>query len=117
MSESKGTTNFEKLFSRKLNKILKKKGNFDYLSWAHAWEIMKKNDPQATVTINEYKHYRVVSGTHQDFLVEEYKPFLMDETGTYVSVSVTVKGHTETELFPVLDYRNQPVVKPNAMQI
>ncbi len=78
---------------------------------------MKKNDPQATVTINEYKHYRVVSGTHQDFLVEEYKPFLMDETGTYVSVSVTVKGHTETELFPVLDYRNQPVVKPNAMQI
>ncbi|HFQ3679239.1 TPA: DUF1071 domain-containing protein [Enterococcus faecium] len=117
MSEIKGTTNFEKLFSRKLNKILKKKGNFDYLSWAHAWEIMKKNDPQATVTINEYKHYRVVSGTHQDFLVEEYKPFLMDETGTYVSVSVTVKGHTETELFPVLDYRNQPVVKPNAMQI
>ncbi|HFJ6682796.1 TPA: DUF1071 domain-containing protein, partial [Enterococcus faecium] len=57
MSENKGTTNFEKLFSRKLNKILKKKGNFDYLSWAHAWEIMKKNDPQATVTINEYKHY------------------------------------------------------------
>ncbi|OJG77602.1 hypothetical protein RV14_GL001552 [Enterococcus ratti] len=45
---------------------------------------MKKNDPQATVTINEYKHYKVVSGTHQDFLVEEYKPFLMDETGTYV---------------------------------
>ncbi|MFS1284941.1 DUF1071 domain-containing protein, partial [Enterococcus lactis] len=65
MSENKGTTNFEKLFSRKLNKILKQKGNFDYLSWAHAWEIMKKNDPQATVTINEYKHYRVVSGTHQ----------------------------------------------------
>ncbi|HAP7603153.1 TPA: DUF1071 domain-containing protein, partial [Enterococcus faecium] len=26
MSEIKGTTNFEKLFSRKLNKILKKKG-------------------------------------------------------------------------------------------
>lgn len=32
MSEIKGATNFEKLFSRKLNKILKKKGNFDYLS-------------------------------------------------------------------------------------
>ncbi|MDO2192235.1 DUF1071 domain-containing protein, partial [Escherichia coli] len=88
-SESKGTSTFEKLFSRKLNKILKKKGNFGYLSWAHAWEIMKKNDPQATVTIREYKHYRFDSGTHQDFLVEEYKPFLMDETGTYVSVSVT----------------------------
>ncbi|HAP9367725.1 TPA: DUF1071 domain-containing protein, partial [Enterococcus faecium] len=28
MSENKGTTTFEKLFSRKLNKILKKKGNF-----------------------------------------------------------------------------------------
>ncbi|HFO2160952.1 TPA: DUF1071 domain-containing protein, partial [Enterococcus faecium] len=26
MSENKGTTTFEKLFSRKLNKILKKKG-------------------------------------------------------------------------------------------
>ncbi|MDV7772408.1 DUF1071 domain-containing protein [Enterococcus hirae] len=46
MSESKGTSTFEKLFSRKLNKILKKKGNFDYLSWAHAWEIMKnESDP------------------------------------------------------------------------
>ncbi len=43
----------------------------------------------------------------------------MDETGTYVSIyyEVTVKRHTETELFPVLDYRNQRVVKPNAMQI
>ena len=60
---------------------------------------MKKNDPQATVTINEYKHYRVVSGTHQDFLVEEYKPFLMDETGTYVSVSVTVKDTRKPNYF------------------
>ncbi|MGL9826731.1 hypothetical protein IGL15_001051 [Enterococcus sp. DIV0436a] len=56
---------------------------------------MKKNDPEATVTINEYKHYRVVSGTHQDFLVEEYKPYLTDETGIYVSVSVTLKGKSE----------------------
>lgn len=60
MSESKGTSTFEKLFSRKLNKILKKKGNFDYLSWAHAWEIMKKNDPQAISLediLNEETYY------------------------------------------------------------
>ncbi|MDT6324485.1 DUF1071 domain-containing protein [Enterococcus faecium] len=117
MSETNETTNFEKLFNKKLNKLLKKKGKFDYLSWARAWEMMKKNDPEATVTINEYKHYRVVSGTHQDFLVEEYKPYLTDETGTYVSVSVTLKGRTETELFPVTDYNNKPIAKPDASQI
>ncbi|KAA9205791.1 DUF1071 domain-containing protein [Enterococcus faecium] len=60
MSESKGTSTFEKLFSRKLNKILKKKGNFDYLSWAHAWEIMKKNDPQAKTMYDGYDGDRVI---------------------------------------------------------
>ncbi|NMP59306.1 DUF1071 domain-containing protein, partial [Enterococcus mundtii] len=45
MSETNETTNFEKLFSRKLSKSLKKKGKFDYLSWARAWEMMKKDDP------------------------------------------------------------------------
>ncbi|WP_301357582.1 DUF1071 domain-containing protein, partial [Enterococcus spodopteracolus] len=117
MSETNETTNFEKLFSRKLSKSLKKKGKFDYLSWARAWEMMKKDDPEARVTINEYKHYRVISGTHQDFLVEEHKPYLTDETGTYVSVSVTLRGRTETELFPVTDYNNKPIAKPDASQI
>lgn len=117
MSEAKNITNFEKLSSKKLDKVLKKKGQFDYLSWARAWEIMKKSDPKSRVTINEYKHFSVVSGTHQDFLVEEFKPYLLDETGVYVSVSVTIHGITETELFPVTDYTNKAVIKPNATQI
>lgn len=36
MSEAKNITNFEKLSSKKLDKVLKKKGQFDYLSWARA---------------------------------------------------------------------------------
>lgn len=119
MSEANKNTksNFELLVSKQLNKLLKQKGKFDYLSWAHAWEMMKKFDENAQVVINEYKHYRVLSGQHQDFLIEEMKPYLLDDTGAYVSVTVTVKGISETELFPVLDFKNQAVTKPNANQI
>ncbi len=55
MSESKGTTKKNFLVS-KLNKILKKKGNFDYFLGlgSQQWRDYEiKNDPQATVTINE----------------------------------------------------------------
>lgn len=115
MAETK--TNFEKLAGKDVKKFLKKKGNFDYLSWAKAWEIMKKFDPEAKVVNRQYRHYKVISGQHEDFLTSEDKPYLLDETGAYVSVLVTIKGATEEELLPVLDYKNNPVTKPNAMQI
>lgn len=115
MTETK--SNFEKLASKDVKKFLKKKGNFDYLSWAKAWEIMKKFDPEATVEYKEFLHYRVISGEHEDFLVKEYKPYMSDETGTYVVVSVILKGQTEQEILPVLDYKNNPVFKANSMQI
>lgn len=108
---------FESLKSLKLNRLVKKKGNFDYLSWAHAWEIMKKNDPKAKVEVREYEHHKVLSGQHQDFLVTEMKPYMIDSSGAYVTVDVTLNFITESETMPVLDYRNQPVIQPNAMQI
>lgn len=110
-------SNFEKLASKDVKKFLKKKGNFDYLSWAKAWEIMKKFDPEAKVVYRDYPHHKVISGQNEDFMVVENKPYLIDDTGAYVSVEVTIKGATEEELLPVLDYKNNPVNKPNAMQI
>ena len=81
MSEIKGTTNFEKLFSRKLNKILKKKGNFDYLSWAHAWEIMKKNDPQATVLLMSINTTGLFLELIKTFLLRNINLFLWMKLG------------------------------------
>lgn len=115
MTETK--TNFEKLASKDVKKFLKKKGNFDYLSWAKAWEIMKKFDPEAIVNIEWFLHYRVISGEHEDFLVKESKPYMADESGVYVIVSVTLKGQAEQEILPVLDYKNNPVFKATSMQI
>lgn len=115
MAETK--SNFEKLASKDVKKFLKKKGNFDYLSWAKAWEIMKKFDPEANVEYREYPHNRVLSGEHEDFIICEMKPYLIDETGAYVSVVVTLKGQAEEELLPVLDFKNSPVSKPSSIQI
>lgn len=81
------------------------KNGFTYLSWAWAWSTLKDNYPEATFE----KHMNP----------ETMLPFFRDdETGTaFVRVSVTAGGETQTETFPVLDYKNKAVVNPNAMDI
>lgn len=88
-----------------------------YLSWASAHKIMKLIDPEAKVIEHEFPHYEVVSGTHQDFLVETLKPYRKVADGYMVKVSVEMNKITQSENYPVLNYRGQPVIKPSSNDI
>jgi hypothetical protein len=78
---------------------VEKKNGMDYLSWSFAWSALKDNFPSASV---EYTDREFEDGT------VEYNCTI---TITEGEESV---GHTMW--LPVLDFRNKPIVKPDAMQ-
>ena len=87
-------TVFETLSTIKINKKdIDKKGQFNYISWATAWDHVSRAYPNVTFTKK-----------------------LSDIQG-FVSVSITIEDRTLTEEFPILDYKNKPVAQPNAFQI
>ncbi len=45
------------------------------------------------------------------------QPYMKNETGAYVQVSVDVDGVIRTQIHPVLDHRNAPIENPNSFQI
>ena len=90
---TKGTV-FETLSTIKIDKKdIEKKGQFNYISWATAWDHVSRAYPDVTFTKK-----------------------LSDIDG-FVSVSITIEGRTLTEEFPILDYKNKPIPQPNAFQI
>ena len=87
-------TVFETLSTIKINKKdIDKKGQFNYISCATAWDHVSRAYPNVTFTKK-----------------------LSDIQG-FVSVSITIEDRTLTEEFPILDYKNKPVAQPNAFQI
>ena len=87
-------TVFETLNTIKINKKdIEKKGQFNYISWATAWDHVSRAYPDVTFT----KKLSNIDG--------------------FVSVSITIEGRTLTEEFPILDYKNKPIPQPNAFQI
>ena len=83
-----------------------KKGDLTYLSWAWAWGIVKKHFPTATFT----KHtFDGANGT---------RPYMVGDNGfAFVSVTVSIEGEEQTEILPVLDYRNKAVANPDSFAV
>lgn len=94
---------WETLSKINVNDHTEKKNGLTYLSWAWAWGVLKEHYPQATFE----KHIQ-----------DNGLPYIMDANGfAYVQVTVSVDGISATELFPVLDYKNKAVVKPDSFAI
>lgn len=89
---------FNQLNQINVNDHVEKKNGLNYLSWSYAHQELKKIDPNYTVKIHEYPHPEVT--TEQYFV-----PYLATPEGYSVTVSITIKGHTETETLPVLDFK------------
>ena len=89
------------------NEIYDKKNGLTYLAWSYAHQELKKIDPEYTIKTHEFPHPDVA---REDYFV----PYLSTPEGYFVQVSVTVKGHTETEWLPVLDFRNKSLAKGSA---
>ena len=99
MNES--VNHFARLNAINVNEHIEKKGGFSYLSWPFAVAQLRLADPTATWEVRRFNGM----------------PFLTTEAGVFVEVAVTVQGITLSQIHPVLDGRNRPLLAPTAFDI
>lgn len=92
MSEEKVKTTFELMSEKNVNDKVESKNGLSYLSWAWAWNEVKKIDPNANYEIHENA---------------EGNPFFSSSLGIDCKVSVTILGNTHTMRLPVMDGTNK----------
>lgn len=92
---------FARLNAINVSDNVEKKGGFSYLSWPYAVSQLRLADPTATWTVVRFNGL----------------PFLSTEAGVFVEVAVTVQGVTLSQIHPVLDGRNRPLLAPNSFDI
>jgi hypothetical protein len=90
-----------------VNDRTEKKNGMTYLSWAWAWTEVLKSDPSATWKVELWADG---TGVGQTVLMS------IGDTAM-VWVTVTMFGKPITCQLPVLDYRNKPILNPNAMDV
>lgn len=115
---------FEDIRKIDVSDHIEKKMGLSYLSWAWAWDEMKKIDETASIQIHQFLDTELLSdiASNQAITPEliEALPMLdykKDKAGATVKVSVTLNGKTETETLPVMNFKNKAVVNPDAMEI
>ena len=93
---------FAQLSAINVNGHVEKKGGFSYLSWPYAVAQLRLADPTASWEVRRF------SGG---------LPYLATEAGVFVEVAVTVHGVCLSQIHPVLDGRNRPLLAPSAFDI
>ena len=102
MSTSSPSSNyFAALSAINVNDHIEKKGGFSYLSWPFAVAQLRLADPTASWEVRRFNGL----------------PYLMTESGSFVEVAVTVQGITLSQIHPVLDSKNRPLLAPTAFDI
>jgi hypothetical protein len=99
MTES--VNHFARLNALNVSEHIERKGNFSYLSWPWAVEQLRLADPTATWDVRRFAGL----------------PYLACDVGVFVEVAVTVEGITLSQIHPVLDARNKPLLAPTAFDI
>ncbi len=84
-----------------ISEHLEKKGPYSYLSWVHAVTKLREFDETATWEVKRF----------------DGLPFLQTEIGFFVEVAVTVQGITLSQVHPVLDGKNRPILSPTPFDI
>ena len=74
---------------------VEKKGNLQYLSWSHAWHILKTHYPNAQRKVYESEH----TGLN----------YFTDGVTAYVKVGIIVEGLEHIDYLPIMDNRNSSV--------
>lgn len=94
METTKKQSVFDTLNVINVNEHAEKKGNLTYLSWAWAWQAVKKAYPEATYTI-----YENPQGWN----------YFTDGRTCWVKTGVTIDGIEHIEYLPVMDNRNNSI--------
>ncbi|WP_239745237.1 DUF1071 domain-containing protein [Mammaliicoccus sp. F-M27] len=98
---------FNQLNEMNVNEHIEKKNGLSYLSWSWAHQQLKSVDPDYKIETHTFPHPDIANE-------QVFVPYLATPEGYFVQVSVTVKGKTETELLPVLDFKNKSLPKGSA---
>ena len=96
---------FKKLSAINVKGMAEKKGNFNYLSWANAWSLIKESYPDAQRKVYESEQTEL--------------PYFTDGKTASVKVGITVNGIEHIDYLPVMDYRNNsiPIAKITSMDV
>ena len=92
---------FTRLSTINVSDYVEKKGQFSYLSWPFAVSQLRQFDPQATWEVKRFHDL----------------PYLVTDLGVFVEVAVTVQGITLSQIHPVLDAKNRPIMSPTSFDI
>ncbi len=92
---------FVELSKINVNEHVERKGQFSYLSWPFAVSQLRQFDPSATWHVQRF----------------DGLPYLNTEAGVFVEVAVCVKGVSLSQIHPVLDSKNRPILAPTAFDI
>ncbi|MBK7416390.1 MAG: DUF1071 domain-containing protein [Dechloromonas sp.] len=92
---------FRSLFQIDVAKYVEMKGQFSYLSWPFAVAQLRLADPNAFWEVRRF----------------DGLPYLNTELGYFVEVAVTVQGVTLSQIHPVLDHKNRPIMAPSPFDI
>ena len=102
MATTKTQSNyFVELAKINVNEHIERKGQFSYLSWPFAVSQLRQFDPTASWQVQRFDNLQ----------------FLKTDLGVFVEVAVTVQGVTLSQIHPVLDSKNRPLLEPSAFDI
>jgi len=93
---------FKTLYATNVNEHIEKKGAFSYLSWPYAVAQLRLADPSASWEVKRFA---------------DGLPYQKTELGVFVEVAVTSQGVTLSQIHPVLDNKNRPLLEPSAFEI
>lgn len=86
---------FATLSSIAVKDKVEKKGGLDYLSWAHAWSMLKTKYPTAQRVIYEQKDTEL--------------NYFTDGNYAYVKIGIIVNDIEHIDMLPVMDFRNRAI--------
>ena len=90
-----------------ISKMTERKNGFTYLSWAHAYRLLRQHCPEAEVIKSVF-----------DMPDGRRLPYMVDEAGyAYVRVTVYIDSYTCVEIMPVLNHANRPVQNPDSFAV
>tara|TARA_R110000824_G_scaffold6551_2_gene30220 strand:+ start:1911 stop:2477 length:567 start_codon:yes stop_codon:yes gene_type:complete len=104
MTQSKSKEHYFKVLRKHdVSEMVEKKGQFNYLSWADAVDVLRQLKPDAT--------WKTIKDEQTGW------PYTVTDSGCFVEVEVTIDDIALSQIHPILDNRNQTVKEPNAFQV
>lgn len=99
---------FLDLYNVNVNDKTKEKNGLTYLSWASAWAEVKKAHPDAS-----FKYHEQVISYDENGNPWLTRYWFDDGKTAWVKVSVTINNITHTEILPIMDFKNKPILAEN----